>query len=102
MLFQGALSIILGDSSFSLAASKSWSTISRLWPALVKCGYPEKPDVQKLIEDIKKKIEESFETLALSIEASDSDTWQQLTAPCMLCTMQDASCRGSALRVQQY
>lgn len=68
--FKGALNIVLGDSACSMAASKQWSTISSVWPALVSCRYSEKPDVQKLIEEIKKKIDESFETLALSIEVS--------------------------------
>ncbi|CAF2108179.1 unnamed protein product [Rotaria magnacalcarata] len=62
---KGCLHILNGDSSFFLLTKNSWTMMKKLWPAIVRRSPMKKLSVQRLIQEIKKKIETQFFTIAL-------------------------------------
>ncbi|CAM2708912.1 unnamed protein product [Rotaria socialis] len=69
---KGCLHILNGDSSFFLLTKNSWTIMKKLWPSIVRRSPMKKLSVQRLIQDIKKKIETQFVTIALVDEINQA------------------------------
>ncbi|CAF1238427.1 unnamed protein product [Rotaria sordida] len=62
---KGCLYILFGDKNFFLPTKRSWTMMKKLWPSIVHRSHTKKISLQRLIQEMKKKIEKEFVTIPL-------------------------------------
>ena len=69
--FKGALYILIGHKDKSMLTKHDWSTLSKVWPALLLSRHSEKPSVAKLLDQVFKTLHKHSETFALEAQVSE-------------------------------